>query len=979
MSGPAENQARRDALSAARRALLDQRLRGERGEESSSTRARTAETTVLSPGQERLWFLQQLAPENPAYNMPQAFRVRGPLDVGALQRSLERVVQRHEVLRTSFPAQDGRPRAAHCVRPFELVHVDLSVVAAAQREEAATAHSNALARLPFDLATGPLMRAALLRLGRDEHVLVIVLHHIVCDEWSLDLFWRDMAAFYDAADGLNTSVPPLSMQYAEYAAEQRALLDGGRVDRNLEYWRSRLAGPTAKLQLPYDRPDAWNRKRAGALARATMPATVAAALAGFARAHSATPFVVLLAAFKVLLHRYTAEVDVMVGSPFTGRTRHELESVVGFFINTVVLRTDLSGDPPFTEAVQRVRTSVLEALAHQELPFEQVVNALRPGREVHQNPLFQVMFVLQRRPHPPHFSSALHTEPFAVENGGAKLDLTLFVDEPGEGPWQVMLEYDADRFERATAERMLLHFGVLLEAALRAPDTPLSRLPLLPDTEVDALRQWESGAAVSPPARTVHEWIAQQAELSPAAVAVISEEAELTYGELFNRVRSLARRLRASGAGSNVCVGLCADRSADMIVGILAILEAGAAYVPIDPAYPDSRIRFTIEDAAAPILLVQRRFAARFGRAAQDLLVIDEPEGSDTRAITSDVHPGVHVETPPVSSSDDVAYVIYTSGSTGQPKGVRITHHNLLYSTAARLICYAESPARFLLLSSFAFDSAVGGIFWTLCTGGTLVLPPARAEQDIRDLAQRIARHGVTHTLLLPSLYTLLLEHAPPATLASLRTVIVAGEACATSVAQAHHTKLPLTALYNEYGPTEATVWSTVHRVGPEDCARRVPIGRPVPGSQVHVLDAQLQRAPIGVAAELLIGGAGIAAGYLNRPAETSSRFIADPFSEKTGARLYRTGDRARWTTRGELEFLGRADDQVKIRGHRIEPAEIKVVLDAHPGVLESAVTVRGRSERNVMEALIAALEALPATEADALLREVEQMTEVDP
>ena len=954
----------RDTLSAAKQALLEQRLRGRLpGSPPAAVAPRPAsEADVLSPGQERLWFLHQLDPESAAYNMYQAMRIQGPLDSDILEQSLNAVAERHQVLRTAIEAREGKatPVVASDIH-LPLARIDLASLPEAERMARARELATEEVSRPFDLRTAPLIRARLLRLAPADHLLVVTMHHIVADEWSLGILWRELAAFYGAPPSGGPA--DLPQQYADFAAWQRARTEAPEVKRQLAFWRERLGGELPALRLPTDRPRPVRQSRRGAMELLTLSAATAEALRQLGRREGATAFVLLLAAFNTLLHRYTGEADLLVGAPVTMRSRPELEGLIGFFVNTLVIRSDLSGDPSFVEVVRRVRGTVLEALANQEAPFEVLVDELKPERRPSHNPLFQVMFVLQQEPAPSSLSPDLRLQPFPVNAGAAKFDLTLFATESQAG-LELAFEYSTDLFERATIRRMLEHLRVLLEGIAADPDRRVSQLPLLPEWErKQVLLEWNATRSVEPADACIHRWFEVQASRTPDAAAVFWDGGELSYRDLNARANTLAHHLRSLGVGPEVCVGLCVERSPDMLVGILGILKAGGAYVPLDPEYPEARLRFALQDTGAPVVLTQRWLVERLPQTGARIVCLDADEWTTGTAVG-----------PCRSAPDDLAYVIYTSGSTGLPRGVLVSHRNLAHSTRARLACYPKAPERFLLLPSLAFDSSVAGIFWTLCTGGTLVLPRQRAEQDVHELAELISHRQVTHTLCLPALYELILEHAVPTQLASLDTVIVAGEACPPSLPRRHRERLPGTLLFNEYGPPEATVWSTAYQVPPDFDAPRVPIGRPIADSRSYVLDAHRQPLPVGVAGELYIGGAGVARGYLGRPDATAERFIPDPFGGEPGARLYRTGDLVRWLRDGNLEFLGRTDQQLKIRGHRIEPGEIEAALRQHPGVRESVVVARS-------DALLAALMELAPEECDRLLGEVERLaaTEAQP
>jgi amino acid adenylation domain-containing protein len=970
-----------ETLSAAKQALLQKWLRGQ----PSSTPAGgieprpAGEPPVLSAGQQRLWVLHQLAPRTPAYNLYQALRVEGPLNAVALEWSLGEVVRRHAVLRTVFETHEGRavPVALPGFR-LRLSQVDLRSAVEAEREILARRLASEEVARGFDLDAGPLIRTLLLRLSGADHVLVVTMHHIVADEWSLEVFWREVAALYEAfCASRPPALPEPPLQYADYAGWQRARAASPDGERQLAYWRAKLGGSLPMLRLPTDRPRPERQSFRGALESLTLPPGLAEALGRIGRREGATPFVMLLAAFKTLLHRSSGETDMLVGTPVTTRTRPELEGLIGFFLNTLVLRSDLAGDPTFVEVVGRVRGTVLEAFAHQETPFETLVDELGPERRLDHNPLFQVMFVLQREPAVSGFPAGLRLRPYRLDAGAAKFDLTLFATEAAQG-LELTLEYSSDLFDRATVRRMLEQLGVMLEGIAQDPDRRISELPLLSAVERRLLTEWNGPRAPAPADACIHHGFESRTARDPDAAAIWYDGEPLTYGELNSRADALAHRLRGLGVGPEVCIGLCVERSPEMLTGILGILKAGGAYVPLDPAYPEAWLRFVLEDTRAPVVLTQQRLAGRLPKTGARVVCLDADTGTEVDGTRPGAGP-----TP-----ENLAYVIYTSGSTGRPKGVLVTHRNLAHSTHARFNHYADAPERFLLLPSFAFDSSVAGIFWTLCAGGALVLPQPRAEQDVHGLGELIARQAVTHTLCLPSLYELVLEHVDPARLASLRTVIVAGEPCPPGLPRWHHERVPGASLFNEYGPTEATVWSTAFEVPPDFAAARVPIGRPVADTRAYVLDAHRQPLPIGVPGELYVGGPGIARGYLNRVEETAERFLPDPFGGEPGSRLYRTGDRVRWLPDGDLEFLGRVDLQLKIRGYRVEPGEIEAALNAYPGVRESVVTTRALAPARALPAadtppgedsLVSALLALDPDEAERLLCEAERLPATRP
>jgi len=838
----------------------------------------------LSFAQQRLWFLDLLHPHSATYNIVSALRLDGDLDDAALRRALDEIVRRHEILRTTFD-DEGQVIAPDGAMALEIADWD-------------EARVQAEALRPFDLQAGPLLRGLLLRVAPREHVLVLTMHHIVTDGWSLGVMARELRDLYEGA-----SLPPLPLQYADFAAWQRKRLEGGALEPQKAYWLRQLAGLTASDVLPADHPRPLEPKGRGAAHRFQLAPE---GLRALAQQHDATLFMTLLAAFAAVLHRCGGADDLPIGAPVANRTRAELEGLIGFFVNTLVLRVDLSGDPPFLRLLERVKETALDAYANQDVPFELLVEALRPERDRARHPLFQTMFVLQNTPAEELRLPGLTIRPEAVDTGISKFDLTLLVEESPE-TLDAVLEYDADLFDASTIARLAERLRALCDDVVAHPDTPLSALAVLPDEELRLIERWSDGGRAAIPGTLVDLFHAQVAR-TPDAPALTFAEATLTYAELDEAAERLAQRLAAGGAAPESIVALCMDRSLEMVVAILATLKAGAAYLPLDPNYPAERIAFMLEDSKA-ILTIRKDDV--------DLTPRDR-------------------ETPRPRNPDpnNAAYLIYTSGSTGRPKGVAVSHANAVASVAARMRQYG-SPESFLLFPSFSFDSSVAVIFGTLLTGGRLVVAPDDVLQDVDAVTRLIERERIAGVLLVPLLYAAMLDHAEAARLESLRTVIVAGEAFPRGLPRTHAARLPQARLYNEYGPTEASVWCTVTELSADD--ESIPIGSPIANAKVHVLDAALRRAPLGAVGELYIGGDGVARGYAGRPALTAERFVADPYGAP-GSRLYRTGDLARWRTDGRLDFLGRADQQVKIRGFRIEPGEVEAALTALPSIAQAAV-----------------------------------------
>jgi amino acid adenylation domain-containing protein len=910
----------------------------------------------LSFAQQRLWFLDRLEPGSRLYVVPAAIRLRGRLRPAALAAACREIVRRHEALRTCFPARDGRPaQEIRAAAGMPLPLVDLAGLHAPGARQAEAARlAAAAARIPFDLGRGPLLRLGLLRLGPEEHLLLAVVHHIVADGWSLGVFLNELGALYRAGTGNGRPpappLPALPVQYADFALWQRAWLRGAALDRQLAWWRERLRG-VPPLALPTDRPRPPVPAHRGARLDLALPEEAAAAVAGLARREGVTIFMTLLGAFAAVLGRHAGQPDFAIGYPIANRTRLELEPLIGFFANTLVLRADLAGDPAGRTLLGRCREAALGAYAHQDLPFEKLVEELSPRRDLSRTPLFQAMLAFQNAP----FADAgielpgLSLTPIAVEAPAARFDLTLSMVERRGGPPPTLagaLEWDAALFDRATAARLAGHLRVLLEELAADPGRRLSELPLLAAAERhQLLHEWAgdipAGAPAGEDGALVHELIAARAALMPAASAVAGPAGELlTYGELAARSRRLARRLHARGVGPETVVAIRMQRGPGALVAILAVLEAGGAYLPLDPAYPEERLAFMAADAGVRLVLDDDSEAAAEDEAAETGSLADAAADEAAAATTTATRRAWNRPLP-----GNPAFVSYTSGSTGRPKGVVISHAALLRSTRARIEGYEEPVSAFLLLPSLGFDSSVGVIFWTLCQGGCLVIPEEGRRSDPSHLARLVAGHRISHWLSIPQLYDLLLAHARPRDLASLREVIVAGEACPARLVVRHRALLPDAALHDEYGPTECTVWATVGGpAGTDGGGAAVTIGRPISGVWVRLLDRALAPAPAGVAAEIHLGGAGLARGYVGRPGLTAERFIPDPMagsSAPPGARLYRTGDLARWLPDGRLDYLGRLDRQLKVRGFRIEPGEIEAVLGEHPGVRRAVVVAR--------------------------------------
>ncbi len=926
------------ALSPAKRTLLELRLKqtgSGASREQVIPRRTERDPAPLSFGQERLWFLDQLEPGNPVYNRPAAVRLTGPLDVRTLERSLSKIVERHEALRTIFPSAKGRPvQLVAPPRPPDLPVVDLGGLPEGEREERARHLAKEDARRPFNLARGPLLRAGLLQVGAEEHVLLLTAHHMAFDGWSMGVLIRELAVLYEAFVAQKSSpLMELPIQYADFARWQRERLRGEVLEAQLSYWKRRLEGAPTILELPSDRPRLPVRTANGARYSLRLSRTLTEALKELSRREGVTLFMTLLAALQTLLSRYAGQDDVCVGTPVAGRNQTETEGLIGFFVNTLVLRTDLSGDPTFRELLRRVREGALGAYAHQELPFEKLVKELQPERDMSRTPLFQVMFVLKNAPPPTMEVSNLRMSALPVDGGTAKTDLALELWDEPEG-LRGYFEYNTDLFDATTIARMAGHFQILLEGVVADPGQHLSALPLLTEAERHQLLvEWNDTQSDYPRDACIHELFETQAERTPDAVAVVFEDERLTYRQLNRRSNQLAHHLRKLGVGPEVLVGICVERSIEMVVGLLGILKAGGAYVPLDPSYPRERLGFMLEDARAPVLLTEGRLVDDLPGHGAQVVCLDTGWEAIARESEENSVSGV--------TADNLAYVMYTSGSTGRPKGVMICHRGVCNYLYWRQAYFPLTEAdRLLQTASLSFDDSVWELFEPLMVGAQVVMVPPGGEQDSEYLIRLVTERQITAACFVPSLLRGFLDEQGVEACRSLWRVTTGGEVLTVELQERFFSRLAAN-LYNGYGPTEATMSATFWSCERGSDQRAVPIGRPIHNTQIYLLDHRLQPVPVGVPGELFIGGVGLARSYLNRPELTAEKFIPHPFSAEPGARLYRTGDLARYRPDGNLEFLGRIDDQAKIRGFRVEPGEVEAVLREHPTVREGAVVVR--------------------------------------
>jgi amino acid adenylation domain-containing protein len=895
--------------------------------------SQTAEVYVMpcSYAQQRLWFIDRWQPGAATYNMSVATRLVGSLSAPALESALNQLVSRHESLRTAFALQDGEP--FQHILPNAAVQMplrDLSGREPARAQSEALGLAQEFAQRPFDLSAAPLLRALLIRIDPQEHLLVLVLHHIVSDGWSMGVLYGELSTLYQAQlEDRQAQLPPLPIQYADYALWQREQLQGQLLERELGYWRKRLDG-LSTLELPTDRPRPPRPSYRGASQPVYIEARLSEALKRLARAQQCTPFMALLTAFATLLQRYSGLADIAVGSPIAGRNRSQLEGLIGFFVNTLVLRTDASGDPSFLELLARVRECTLDAYAHQELPFEKLVQELRPQRDPSRNPLTQVMFALQNTPGKELSLPGLRCCRVQLCTDTAKFDLTLSLSEEPDG-LRGQLEYATDLFEAGTIERMVGHWRVLLEAIVADPGQAISQLPLLTEAERrQLLIEWNDTAAEYPRDRCIHQLFEAQVERTPEATALVYETQQLTYGELNARANRLAHHLRSLGVGPEVLVGVCLERSLELVVGLLAILKAGGAYVPLDPGYPAERLAFMLQDTQAPVLLTEQRSLARLPAYAGHTLCLDR----DAARIAQ--HPETN---PPVSSSPtNLAYVIYTSGSTGKPKGVMVEQHSVVnYLSWIGYEFPLSAADRVLQKTPISFDASVEEIFFPLTRGAVLVIAGPDTHWSTEELIAAVQENGITILQVVPSLLASILDHAGFRTCNSLRLLLCGAEILPRELAERVQRQSTIE-LVNLYGPTETTISSTFWKVRPNTSERSVPIGHPIANTKTVVVDNAGQLLPAGIPGQLCLGGAGVSRGYLNRPDLTRERFVPDRFWHAQGGRLYLTGDRARLKPDGTLEFLGRCDQQLKIRGFRIEPEEVEAALSGHTGVADVAV-----------------------------------------
>ncbi|MCT7951959.1 amino acid adenylation domain-containing protein [Ancylothrix sp. C2] len=891
--------------------------------------------------QNRLWFLNQLAPANPFYNVTAGLQITGPLNITALQQTLNEIIRRHETLRTTFVMQNGQLlQLIHPNLTLPLPIINLQNIPATEQQKQTQKIATEEAKKPFDLATGPLFKTTLLQLSEAQFILLLNLHHIVADGWSIGVLIQEFATLYtNFQKNQPLTLPQLPLQYADFSEWQRQYLQGEILETQLNYWQQKLKEITP-LNLPTDRPRPPLPTYKGAKQHLTLSPPLTQALKTLSRQQNVTLFVTLLAAFKTLLYRYTQQEDITIGSPIANRNQSEIEPLIGFFVNSLVLRTNLTGNPTFQELLNRVKQTTIEAYTHQDLPFEKLVEKLQPERDPSRNPLFQISFSLQNTPIQTLQLPELTLQPLEIETGTAKLDLEFHIWEELE-IIKCQIIYSTDLFNQNTIARMAEHFQTLLQAIAAHPNQPLSHLQILaPDEQHQILIKFNQNQfqpTTPNNQKLFHQHFETQVEKAPEAVAIVWENQQITYRQLNNKANQIAHHLQKLGVLPDVLVGICLERSPELIAALLGILKAGGGYLPLDPNYPEDRLKFILEDTQISLLITHSSLAPTFNHIEENkktklsIICIDKPlEKTTQKNPTTNLTP------------DNLAYVIYTSGSTGTPKGVLIEHRGLNNLIQAQKQIFNPQPHhRILQFASLSFDASIFEIVMALANGATLYLGKKESLLPGQPLISFLKRHSITHITLPPAVLKLLPNDELPA----LQTIICAGETCTPDIVKKWATNRTF---INAYGPTETTVWASFAEI--IDTSKNPPIGRPIPNTKLYILDKNLQPVPVGIPGELYISGAGVARGYLNRPALTAEKFISlsPPFPiPNSPSPIYKTGDLARYLPDGNIEFLGRIDQQVKIRGHRIELEEIETLLTQHPNIKQTAVIVLENPDSN--------------------------------
>ncbi|MEN9519381.1 MAG: NcpA, partial [Cyanobacteriota bacterium] len=959
---------RKSNLSPAKQALLEKWQRGENKSVSSLISQRpNPSSSPLSFAQQRLWFLNQLEPESGVYNISAAVRIEGQLNPEILAQSFSEIIRRHEVLRTNFVKQDDEDGAAvqiiHPPSDWQMSITDLQALPISEREAEIKRLVIAEAAKPFNLATDQLIRGTLLLVSEREHVLLLTMHHIVSDGWSMGILIQEITTLYSAfIEGKPSPLSELAIQYADFAVWQREWLTGEELQNQLSYWQKQLVGAAPRLELPTDRPRPAVQTFQGAHQSFRIPLELTKGLTTLSQLEGTTLFMTLLAAFQTLLYRYTGQTDISVGSSIANRNHEEIEGLIGFFVNTLVLRTQLENHPSFRELLQQVREVSLGAYAHQDLPFEMLVEQLQPERNLSHNSLFQVRFVLQNAPTSELEFGELTLSELPVDNNTAKFDLTLSLHETEDGlrgNW----EYNTHLFDEQTISRMAGHFHTLLEGIVANPEQKVSELPILSEVERHQLLfDWNNTSTEYPLNKCIHTLFEEQVERTPEAVAVVLENQQLTYRELNHRANQLAHYLQTQGVGVETLVGICVERSLEMVVGLLGILKAGGAYVPLDPNYPKERLAYMIADAQISLLLTQQQFVDEFRNLQAATICLDTDWSSKIATCDESV---LVSET----ASENLAYVIYTSGSTGNPKGVMIEHRQLSdYFNSIQTVLDLPLGANYATVSTIAADLGNTVIFASLCSGGCLHIISNERITNTKELADYFKDNSIDCLKIVPSHLKALLTSEASSQILPRQRLVLGGESSSWELIEQVRQLAPECKIINHYGPTEATVGvltNEVERVPDTRQSSTVPIGRPLANTQIYILDSNKQPVPIGVPGELHIGGDGLARGYLNRPELTAEKFIPNPFSDDSQARVYKTGDKARYLSDGNIEYLGRLDNQVKIRGFRIEMGEVEAVLSQYPNVKQTKVIAREDNtpgEQRLVAYLVVNVEQNPST-----------------
>lgn len=903
-------------------------------------RVRNSNHAPLSFAQQRLWLVLQLDPDNVAYNVPEVLHLTGKTNVTALAQSFSEIVRRHEILRTTFQIIDGEPRQViGQPSPVAVDVIDLRHLPQSERKPKAKQLVEEDSLQPFDLARGPLMRVKLLMLDHEDDLLLMNLHHIVYDGWSTGVMFQELMTLYNAFIlGQRPQLPELPIQYADFAIWQREWLTGERLEEQLSYWREKLSGALPVLELPTDRLRPAIQGHRGAHEAFDLPEALSRKIRSFSNDEGVTLFMTLLAAFKVLLHRYTGQTDICVGMPIANRTRSETESLIGFFINNLVLRSNLKGNPTFRSFLAQVREETLSAYAHQDMPFEKLVEELQPDRSMSYMPFFQVSFMVQNA-----FSGEapllqdLNTSDWEYDVQSAKYDLSFSITEL-ENSLFVLSVYNRDLFDKATIKRLLRHYQILLDNIVANPEQRIAELSLLTEEEQLLFAEVNDTQAEYPAAKRIHELFEEQAARRPEAIAVVFDGRELTYEELNRQANRLARHLRRYGVGPETIVGVLMERSLEMVVGLLGVLKAGGAYLPLDLNYPEQRLAAMLEESRVNLILTQERWQKSLPEFKGTVLCLDSDLASFRDEEASNLRTLNHPES--------LAFVFYTSGSTGKPKGVMATQRSAVNYLAHIVRDYQVSDVDVVLqTASLSFDASVRDIIGPIIAGAKLVLVPDYDVKDPFALLSQIKEHGVTCILsVVPTMLRSLTDAAADSgtTRSTLRLILTSGESL--SLAECARVRALLgehVSIFNQYGATECTMSSTRYRTPEALSSGKALAGKPIANSKVYILDANFRQCPVGVSGEIHIGGVGVARGYLLSPDLTALKYIPDPFSKNAGARLYRTGDLGRFLRSGEIELHGRVDRQVKVRGIRIEPGEIETVLNDHENVREAVVIVR--------------------------------------